>query len=659
MSNSAIPIPTLPITSTAGAQSVQIASLTSQIEELVKKNTALTQQYESRRSEWEIKLAEENNRGLEAAQRIREASKVEVQTWKDRCETIRVAGKHSMEAIAYAQKVAQADAVMLETKVQQLYTQLQQKDLAILRSRAVELRLANQMAASERSYLYRITQLEARCETAEAALAAVESQVSLDEDRKTSKLQVLLQKTKDELQNAHEALSNANADVDSLTSSRDHLGSELEEEKRKKKVMDKEVKELREQIANWKRLDGRDADSVKEGKTRIRELESSLANEQRRVEDLEKSQRRVELENKRLQRDLDKLSDAQKERDNLRQELQETNRELLEAKKSSKERRRLEMLNDKENIATSSADEARTKKRPRAEFNDADDPNLATNRVTKKAKVEPTKERAKSKDKESSKSQSAAAASKVILLSRSPSPVNSGGRNEKESTTSTAPKSKARKFKSAQKESQGADSESEDLDTKRQKFFGKTSSKPPTVDPNEDSDVRSRQVDSKASGTKTGDKKKAASTTSKPAVVTSKTSSKLPKSKGLDEEAEEVFDLSAVSSAEESEDDAPKTDAKSNATSRKNAEPSQSKKVQASKSKPVDRPKGADAGESKPKKRTMNLLGGMTTNGISSTDWWAKKDVANVYNIPSMLSSPEKGPSADGPRAKFDFGKGW
>jgi FtsZ-binding cell division protein ZapB len=90
MSSIPVPIPTLPISSTTGAQSVQIASLTSQIEELVKKNTALTQQHERARSEVEAKLAEEVSRGIEAVQRIREAHKAEVQTWKDRCETVRM-----------------------------------------------------------------------------------------------------------------------------------------------------------------------------------------------------------------------------------------------------------------------------------------------------------------------------------------------------------------------------------------------------------------------------------------------------------------------------------------------------------------------------------------------------------------------------------------
>jgi uncharacterized protein with PhoU and TrkA domain len=47
-----------------------------------------------------------------------------------------------MEAIAYAQKVAEADVIMLENKVRQLYIQVQQKDMSILRARAVELRFA-------------------------------------------------------------------------------------------------------------------------------------------------------------------------------------------------------------------------------------------------------------------------------------------------------------------------------------------------------------------------------------------------------------------------------------------------------------------------------------------------------------------------------------
>jgi chromosome segregation ATPase len=57
-----------------------------------------------------------------------------------------------------------------------------------------------------------------------------------------------LQRAKVELQDTQEALSQASADRDSMRGSRERLTSELEEEKRKKKDMDKEIKELREQV---------------------------------------------------------------------------------------------------------------------------------------------------------------------------------------------------------------------------------------------------------------------------------------------------------------------------------------------------------------------------------------------------------------------------
>jgi hypothetical protein len=57
-----------------------------------------------------------------------------------------------------------------------------------------------------------------------------------------------LQRAKVELQDTKGALSQASADRDSMRVSRERLTSELEEEKRKKKDMDKEIKELREQV---------------------------------------------------------------------------------------------------------------------------------------------------------------------------------------------------------------------------------------------------------------------------------------------------------------------------------------------------------------------------------------------------------------------------
>lgn len=87
-SQSGLPIPTLPISSATAFQAAHIASLTSQVEELVNKNNTLTSQHKAERSEWETRLVEERTRAEDAVRRIRDTHNKEVKDWKNGVETV-------------------------------------------------------------------------------------------------------------------------------------------------------------------------------------------------------------------------------------------------------------------------------------------------------------------------------------------------------------------------------------------------------------------------------------------------------------------------------------------------------------------------------------------------------------------------------------------
>jgi regulator of replication initiation timing len=84
----ALPL-SLPIaTSSAGLQSAQIASLTTQIEQLVRKNEALTRQYENDKRQLEMTIESEQKRARDAVSKMMEASKSEVAEWEANCEKV-------------------------------------------------------------------------------------------------------------------------------------------------------------------------------------------------------------------------------------------------------------------------------------------------------------------------------------------------------------------------------------------------------------------------------------------------------------------------------------------------------------------------------------------------------------------------------------------
>jgi hypothetical protein len=104
-SQSGLPIPTLPISSGTASQAAHIASLTSQVEELVNKNRSLSSQHDVECREWESRLAEERTRAEDTVRRLRDGHKKEVHGLKEGLDTVRlipyrmIVGRVLMECI--------------------------------------------------------------------------------------------------------------------------------------------------------------------------------------------------------------------------------------------------------------------------------------------------------------------------------------------------------------------------------------------------------------------------------------------------------------------------------------------------------------------------------------------------------------------------------
>jgi hypothetical protein len=82
------PIPTLPITSATAAQAAHIASLTTQLHQLVEKNNAITLQLELAQREGREKLGEEVRRTEGVVRGMRKAHEEEVRGLKEAMEVV-------------------------------------------------------------------------------------------------------------------------------------------------------------------------------------------------------------------------------------------------------------------------------------------------------------------------------------------------------------------------------------------------------------------------------------------------------------------------------------------------------------------------------------------------------------------------------------------
>lgn len=91
-SDPAVALPlSLPINASgAGLQSAQIASLTAQIEQLVRKNDSLSRQYENDKRKMETTMDLEQKRAQNTILKMKEANKQEVSSWETDCEKVRL-----------------------------------------------------------------------------------------------------------------------------------------------------------------------------------------------------------------------------------------------------------------------------------------------------------------------------------------------------------------------------------------------------------------------------------------------------------------------------------------------------------------------------------------------------------------------------------------
>jgi len=88
-----IPIPTLPVSSTTAAQSAHIASLTTQLHQLVDKNNAVTVKLELSQKEARQRLDAEIQRSDKIVRQMRDAHDEEMEAMKKRMERV---SRHSI-----------------------------------------------------------------------------------------------------------------------------------------------------------------------------------------------------------------------------------------------------------------------------------------------------------------------------------------------------------------------------------------------------------------------------------------------------------------------------------------------------------------------------------------------------------------------------------
>lgn len=582
MSQIPVPIPTLPIASTTAAQNAHIASLNTQIEQLVHKNNKLVQSHEEELAEWEKKLVEERRRGDNAVRKIQEASKREVASWHDACETLRVASHHAMASMEYAHAVTKHDLLDLEHKMDALSTELKVKDMYLLRLKGAEEDLKDRLEYAERTYARRLEALVSELDETKQELINSRNKVVLNESQETSKLATKLKEAQKELDETRAALTKANAQITSLESVAERARLELKDEKRERKELEREMRELKDQVADWKRLETREAETAKEGKKRARELEVTLAAERSRLEELEQERVRWKKEKSQLQREKDEL---EQERDEAKKEAKAARKLLKEAKQEAA---------GKEN-APEKVFDPKPKKRQR-EVEDASDDEGKTVKKSKPT-VESNPKRA-----------------------ASPGP------------SKDAAKSKP-KFKRPTKKQAEEEHDSDDTLSKRAKFISKSLAA---------DNAEGRRVIKGALG----------DTSDEEPITKPKTKAKAKAAASRkDEGSEEVFDVDRIPEASDSDDEPPKPvgpKVKKTAKKKEDSEPSKPKAKETKQASAAPEP-------AKPKKRMLNLLGN-TTGASAVTAWWGAKNTDNEFNIPTMLSSPEKG---EVPRAKFGSGRGF
>ncbi|KAG8827333.1 3-oxo-5a-steroid 4- dehydrogenase [Serendipita sp. 399] len=666
MSFAPAPIPTLPISSGTAGQAAHIASLTAQLEELVSRNNQLTQHMQEERADFERRIKAERLRGDSAVRQLQQANEQEVQEWKNACDSLCVASKHASMTMAYAHSVTKHDLLVVTQQYEDLQVQLGEREMELFIANGSITDLSYQIEDLERSNSRRVRELllevdatHAELDAVRASLTATRTKISVKDDERLSDMKKRLQDTiakKDELE---ERLDKAQSEHLVLEQACERLRLECKDEKREKKELEREMRELKDQVSDWKRLEGKEADSLKEMKKQVRELEVSLSSEQSRVEELEKENSRLRKESakERLRLEREK-EDVIREKDEVRQALRDVKKELRESRKAME-------ATEKENLPESLLITSKAKKvtkRPREE-NDAleDEGGRGATKKVQYARYVRVKPCFLTSIKPKPSEDVDKAASKARKLAKAAERAASPGLENAE--TEDPPKKTKKPFKPAQRRPVvDADGESEDMDTKRAKYFG--------LNPEDQAKGKSSKSQSKSviKGA-LGDTSDEETTLNQPAkmapkdkangaskATTSKSKSKAKTLAPLDSEEGENFDVDAISSTDEDEDDQVKVVEKKPTKTKKATGVGATKQRKTAKENPQEQVKAGKqvptTEAEKPKKRTLNLLAGAGAGeGISS--WWdniamvtitiesSKKKISRAPDLPYNVVFPD------------------
>ncbi|KIM22085.1 hypothetical protein M408DRAFT_333088 [Serendipita vermifera MAFF 305830] len=659
------PIPTLPITSATASQAAHIASLTTQVHQLVDKNNAIAAKLEQAQKDARERLHVEIKRSDDIVRQMRDAHEDEMKQVNERMETLRISAVHAQHSIAYAHQVTKHDLKLVENALLHQKNQNLIQAAALVQATGAEDLLKSRLVATKSAHARQVEALVAKLDQAQAELVATQTQASEKDDKivatlknQLATLQTSLTTSQEKLAGLERSSAKLKEELTASETAHEKLRSELKVEKRARRETEKELEEVKEQLTARGETESREADAIKQSKRRVRELEVALASEQSRVSELEAAKAELEAERSAWKAEKRKL-EKEKEKASLASSSKEKEATVKESTKKK----------DKE-------ESVKSKKRPRDEEDGegggiviqgafgkpavSDEP-----KKHKKAKLDDSKTEVKAKAPKPAKPTPAPSKPKKTPVTtqskplpsspvHSPSPMSTPQLSEDEDAAPAPAKPKAKptpttvapllngtankkKFKppAPPKADEASGSDSDDLATKRIKYFGGETKK----EPKPSQKVVKKNAESKSKG----------------------------KATVRDDDEGEVFDLDAVSSAtEDEEEEEVRPNPKPKESKVEKPKPKPSKQADAVANKPVvkkpsvtkiDKEKITERENVvpvKPKKRTLNLLGGMT-NGTSLGSWGNGLS-QNIYNIPSQLSSPEKGgPSV--PRATFNFSK--
>ena len=215
-----VPIPTLPISSATASQAAHIASLTTQVHQLVDKNNAISAKLEQAQKDAQVKIHAEVKRSDDIVRQMRDAHEDEMKRINERMETVRsncfqklsadffqlrISAVHAQQSIAYAHQVTKHDLKLTEITLAQHKSQNIIQAAALVRAMGAEdlllvrflvcsrLELTSEqtrLTATKSSHARQFQALVSKLDEAQAELVASQVRASEQDDKVMTKLKV-------------------------------------------------------------------------------------------------------------------------------------------------------------------------------------------------------------------------------------------------------------------------------------------------------------------------------------------------------------------------------------------------------------------------------------------------------------------------------------